>query len=254
MREISTEYDSLLDVEEAAEYLGVGQATIYRWCRDGRLPCIKLGKSWRIRRGALVDSLRRSERPATLAGQLYAFLEVPDNVVGIAQNHTMLYRLDAAFFRVGMDHGGTMVKFHGGEPETTADELRASLERLGLPVSSLEDAGRFRFVAESGPPNERADTLRRLADEEAGSGRSVWVAFNWTEQLDLDAALEQQEELTGLVKNEREQFVVKTVVLEEKAEDWPLSAQRRAQSAHSGVIWLTEDGLALSRMTSLARD
>jgi excisionase family DNA binding protein len=87
----------LLSAEDVAGYLGVGQVTVYRWCREGRLPCLKIGKSWRIRRTALEDFLRHGERSATLVGQLRSFLEVPDNVIGIAQNLDLLHRLDAAF-------------------------------------------------------------------------------------------------------------------------------------------------------------
>ncbi len=45
----------LLSVDEVAAFLDVGPVTIYRWCRDGRLPCTKIGKSWRIHRSALVN-------------------------------------------------------------------------------------------------------------------------------------------------------------------------------------------------------
>lgn len=91
----------LLDVAEVAEYLGVEQTTVQRWCREGNMPCMKIGKEWRIRREALDLFLRRSERPATLVGQLRSFMEVPDNVLAIAQDREKMHRLDAAFFRVG---------------------------------------------------------------------------------------------------------------------------------------------------------
>src|SRR5215212_10654184 len=96
MSEASGAQDELLGVADVAGYLGVGEVTVYRWCREERLPCLKIGKSWRIRRGALEDFLRRSERSSTLVGQLRSFLEVPDNVLGIAQNRELLHNLDAA--------------------------------------------------------------------------------------------------------------------------------------------------------------
>src|ERR687894_96809 len=65
----------LLGVAEVAEYLGVGTVTIYRWCREGRLPCLKVGRSWRIRREALEDSLRRGGGPGASAEELRAALE-----------------------------------------------------------------------------------------------------------------------------------------------------------------------------------
>ncbi len=43
-----------------AEYLGV-RTTIYRWCEEGRIPCLKLGKPWRARREDLVDFLKEAE-------------------------------------------------------------------------------------------------------------------------------------------------------------------------------------------------
>src|SRR5205823_14259202 len=67
----------LLSVDEVASYLGVEPITVYRWCRQGRLPALKVGKAWRIRRGALDDFLRRSERGQSLVSRLNAFFTVP---------------------------------------------------------------------------------------------------------------------------------------------------------------------------------
>src|SRR5436305_1663403 len=99
----------LLGTEEVAEYLGVGQVTVYRWCREGSLPCLKIGRRWRVRREALEEFVRRSERSQTLTGRLRAFLEVPDNVMAISQNRQLMHRLDAAFFRVGEPPAGAGV-------------------------------------------------------------------------------------------------------------------------------------------------
>jgi excisionase family DNA binding protein len=247
MDEGSTKKD-LLSAEDVAGYLGVGQVTVYRWCREGRLPCLKIGKSWRIRRAALEDFLRQGERSATLVGQLRSFLEVPDNVIGIAQNLDLLHRLDAAFFRVGEARGGLLVKYVGGEPQSSLDDLRSELAGNGLDVTRLEVEGRFRFTVEPDPTG-RVEALRRLLDEEAEGGRSIWVSFNWAAQVDLNAALRQQEALTELI--EAAQLVVKTALLERVADGWPTATQRRAQTLHSGTIWLSEAGLALSRVTPL---
>ena len=74
----------LLEVADVAEYLGVEQTTVQRWCREGSLPGMKIGKEWRIRREALERFLERSERSESLVGRLRSFLEVPDNVLAIA--------------------------------------------------------------------------------------------------------------------------------------------------------------------------
>ena len=237
----------ILSVEEVAEYLGVGVVTIYRWCREGRLPCLKMGKFWRIRREALEDFLDRRERPATLVGQLQSFLRVPDNLIGIAQTTDLLHRLDAAFFQVGETRGGLLVKFHGGESQASEDELRIILERNGLAVSRLEREERFRFVEETDPVEGRDAALERLLNEDE-AGRTLWASFNWTEQVSLDVALRQQEALKELT--DAHQLVVKTGVVEEAADGWPVAELRRAQMVHSATIWIAESGLSLSRVTT----
>ena len=238
----------LLSAEDVAGYLGVGQVTVYRWCREGRLPCLKVGKSWRIRRTALEDFLRQGERSATLVGQLRSFLEVPDSVIGIAQTSALLRRLDAAFFQVAEARGGLMIKYYGGETESV-DDLREEFKRNGFAVERLEDEGRFCFTAEQDPLGGREDALRRLVAEEAVGGRSIWASFDWVKEVDLDVALRQQEALAEFI--DTRQLVVKTAVLEEVIADWPLAMQREMQTRYSGTMWLSEAGLALSRLTPL---
>ena len=54
--------EALLGAEEVAEYFGVTKTTIYRWCKEGRVPCLKVGKFWRMRRGALEHLPKKPER------------------------------------------------------------------------------------------------------------------------------------------------------------------------------------------------
>jgi excisionase family DNA binding protein len=54
--------DHLLGTEEVAGYLGVGPVTVHRWCREGALPCLKMGRRWRVRRSALEEFVSRSAR------------------------------------------------------------------------------------------------------------------------------------------------------------------------------------------------
>src|SRR5829696_793719 len=166
----------LLDTEDVANYLGVAQATVWRWCRDGEMPCMKIARSWRIRREALEAFLERSERSETLVGRFRPFLEIPDNVLAIAQNSELLHNLDAAFFRVGEARGGLLLKFMSDE-SATEDELRENFERKGLEVGRLEKEGRFRFIEESYPAGGRPQELWGLLEEGIDEGRSVWANF-----------------------------------------------------------------------------
>ena len=234
----------LLDVDAVASYLGVRPTTVYEWCREGRLPCLKLGKVWRIRRAALDDFLRAQERGGGLVARLRAFLTVPDDVLAVAEDLELLHRLDAAFFQVGEARDGFLVKFCGGEP-LAVDELRAALSRHGLAVPTLEAAGRLRFVPERDPLAGRAAALRALLADQARAGRVIWASFDWAQAVGLEEALRQQPELAAIVGEGA--LVVKTAVLERVADDWPPPARRRARAAHAGLIELWSGGLSLSR-------
>jgi len=54
--------DSLLSVKEVAEFLQVNTTTVYAWAQGGRMPAIKLGRSWRFRRADLEYWLNRNRR------------------------------------------------------------------------------------------------------------------------------------------------------------------------------------------------
>lgn len=45
--------DEFLTTRQVAELLKLSEATVRKWCREGRLPAVKLGKSYRIRRSDL---------------------------------------------------------------------------------------------------------------------------------------------------------------------------------------------------------
>lgn len=240
--------DELLSVDDIAGYLDVRPTTVYQWCREGRLPCLKLGKSWRIRRAALDEFLRQGERRPTLVARLRAFLTVPDFVLAVAENTALLHRLDAAFFQVAEAHGGVLFKFAGGEPDWPVDRLRTELAGHGLDVARLEAEGRFHFRAEADPAAGRAAALRRILDDE-GAGRTVWAAFDWTRHVSLDEALAQQAAMAAIAGAER--LVVKTAVLEAIADDWPPAARRRARDLHGALIEIAAGGLSLSRRTAL---
>jgi excisionase family DNA binding protein len=228
--------------------VGVKETTIYRWCKEGKLPCLKVGKHWRIRREALEDFLKRSERPRTLVGQLDSFLREPDNVLAIVQNTDALHRLDAAFFRVGESRDGLLVKFYAGE-EHSEGELLADLQRNGLEAGRLQRERRFLMRPEEEPlGGTRGEQLGRLI-EEAGAGRTVWASFDWVRPVDLNTALEQQQRLTELA--DARQLVVKTAAIEEAIEEWTAPQLRRVQSAHSAIILASEEGLSLSRATPM---
>ena len=248
MREPLNRLDTLLSTEEVAEYVGLGQATVYRWCREGSLPAVKIGRRWRVRRSALEEFVRKNERSETLVGRLRAFVEVPDNLLAVVQDRELMRKIDAAFFLTAEARGGTMVKYQLEEPRLPSlGEVREKLGQAGLDVEGLEVEGRLRFVMEGGEPGTRVEEVRRLAQEESGEGRSVWISMNWDLRMGVKEALEQQQALTELI--EGSELVIKTTVLEDDLDEWPGADLRGAQVMHSGTIWLAREGLALSRVS-----
>ena len=248
MREPLDQLDRLLSTEEVAEYLGLGQATVYRWCREGSLPAVKIGRRWRVRRSALEEFVRKNERSETLVGRLRAFVEVPDNLLAVVQDRELMRKIDAAFFLTAEARGGTMVKYQLEEPRLPSlGEVRGKLGQAGLDVDGLEVAGRLRFAMDGGEPGSRVEEVQRLAEEESSEGRSVWISMNWDLRMGVKEALQQQRALSELV--EGSELVVKTTVLEGDLDEWPGAEQRRAQVMHSGTMWLAREGLALSRVS-----
>ena len=45
--------DEVLTVQEVATYLKVSRSTVWRWCKNGKLPAFRIGREWRIHREAL---------------------------------------------------------------------------------------------------------------------------------------------------------------------------------------------------------
>lgn len=56
--------EQLLTVAEAAGYLRVSQATLWRWCQEGRVPALKIGREWRILLGLVLHRLAAVAVPA----------------------------------------------------------------------------------------------------------------------------------------------------------------------------------------------
>src|SRR5215203_5984237 len=239
----------LLAATEVAELIGIKQTTVYRWCSEGKLPCLKIGKHWRIRREVLEDFLKESGRPRTLLGQLDSFLRVPESVLG-RPNVEILHRLDAAFFRVGEAWRGLLVKFYAGE-EHSEEELLLDFEQNGLEAGRLKRQGRLLMRAEEEPSSgSRWRQLGQLIEEKGGvEGRTVWASFDWVKPVQLETALEQQRQLSELV--DASQLVVKTAAIEEAIEEWRASQLRRVQSMHSAMILASEEQLLLAHATPM---
>jgi excisionase family DNA binding protein len=84
--------NELLGVEDVAGLLRVKETTVRKWCNEGTIPCLKVGKHWRSRREALEDFLRRNEGTHPRIGeQLLAFMaSMPAHVAVVDQKGAIL--------------------------------------------------------------------------------------------------------------------------------------------------------------------
>ena len=238
--------EELLSAEVVAQYLKLEAVTIYRWCRDGRLPCLKLGKVWRIRRSALEAFLRRAEQPRTLVAHLDTFIQIPDQVLMVAEDAALLARLDAAFFQIGEARGGTLVKLY--DPRVASRRaLAQQLRHFGLDPEQLEVMGRFRWCP-AADSDAGVASLRQLLGEETGEGRRpVWATFDWAMGVELGAAVRQHAALAELVT--AYPLVVTTGVVEPAVEEWPTAEQQwQLLGSLQGVVRFARTGLMLSRV------
>jgi excisionase family DNA binding protein len=107
---MASEKRDLLGAAQVSEYPGLGAVTIYRWCREGRLSCLKIGKSWRIRCEA--RGVGEPSRPRRALGHVRRAVAVvpavPDSVIALAETTELLHQLDAAFLQVAEARGGLL--------------------------------------------------------------------------------------------------------------------------------------------------
>jgi len=59
------EEHEILTAEEAASYLRVSVETVWRWCKQGRLPAFQIGRAWRIRKDKLEELIEELEAGGT---------------------------------------------------------------------------------------------------------------------------------------------------------------------------------------------
>lgn len=56
----------VLTIDELSAYLKIPKSTLYKLVREGKIPCQKIGRHWRFRKGAIDQWLE--EKPANEPG------------------------------------------------------------------------------------------------------------------------------------------------------------------------------------------
>ncbi len=127
-----------LTVQETAELLKVHTNTIYKMCRSGLLPAVKLGKDWRINSEKLDRFLEKETGANAMAkGHSVEFL-APGHVLGIFRNQTEFTDFERTFFLSAPAGTYRLLK---GCWWQDPDDFRQDLEDSGLPVAKMEGNG-----------------------------------------------------------------------------------------------------------------
>jgi excisionase family DNA binding protein len=59
----------VMDIRQAAEYLGVSGDTLYRYAAEGFIPAFKLGNRWRFRKNLLDSWMDEKSREPQLSAE-----------------------------------------------------------------------------------------------------------------------------------------------------------------------------------------
>ena len=60
LRRVSDGFREVMDIRQAAEYLGIAADTLYQYAAEGLLPAFKLGNRWRFKRSRLDEWMDRA--------------------------------------------------------------------------------------------------------------------------------------------------------------------------------------------------
>lgn len=191
--------DKLFTADEVADYLRVDRNTIYIWCREGLLPCVKLGKEWRITQADLEIFLARKRRQQTTATTLGETLNSQlgnnEHLLVLVPDREAVWSLEVEFFSLAIEKGVPLFK---GCWWQHPDDVRQRYSEAGLPVEELENAGRFavhnfRQAYQRGGPGAVIDLWQDQSRRGYFWGSGSYRTGDWEEKLpelvDFEAGL-----------------------------------------------------------------
>lgn len=134
----------LLTTKDVASYLQVDPNTVYRWCREGKLAGIKVGRDWRIDQRDLEAFLTAHKNGGHGSTSLKVIfrrrLTAPEHLLVMLTDPTKVYEIEVEFFRVAVEWRLPIFK---GCWWQHPDDVRQHYVEAGLPVESLEAQGKL---------------------------------------------------------------------------------------------------------------
>ncbi len=128
-----------LTIEEVSQILKTHTNTVYKMCRRGILPSVKIGKEWRISKDRLADFMDVGTRrmPRSERGGSQPKLE-PGHLMVVCSNEQEVWNFEADFFASMAHQRHFLFKAcWWQEPE----QVRQQLASRGIPIHRLESRG-----------------------------------------------------------------------------------------------------------------
>ena len=129
-----------LTIHEAAEILKAHTNTVYKMCRQGVLPAVKIGKEWRIHSEKFAEFMERGVFARTEVRPHDSLKEMLQNghVLGLFADPQDIWEFEKSFFLSAPKAGYRLLKACWWQEP---DEVRAQLMAAGLSISELERQG-----------------------------------------------------------------------------------------------------------------
>ncbi|HLM77169.1 MAG TPA: helix-turn-helix domain-containing protein [Rubrobacteraceae bacterium] len=171
----------------------------YRWCKEERLPCIKLGKHWRIRTEALKDFLEQRERPATLSRELHSFLSTLPAHIAIIDSTGTIVAVNEAWRDFATSNGAIVSKVMEGTDylrvcdSATGDQSEyatAFAEGIRSVFSGEREEFEMEYPCHS-PTEQRWFVGRVVPFTSDSSPQAVVIHENITERKQMELQLKQ---------------------------------------------------------------
>lgn len=131
-----------LKIHEVAQILKMHTNTVYKMCREGSLPCVKIGKEWRIDRAKFAKFMESGigqKSDDRLLGLVSDVLK-GGHILGVFAELDDIAKFELEFFKAAPKDGRRFLKACWWQHP---DDVRQYLSKGGLPVEEMEASGTF---------------------------------------------------------------------------------------------------------------
>jgi excisionase family DNA binding protein len=134
-----------LTIDEVAQILKMHTNTIYRMCRKGILPAVKIGKEWRIDHQKLAKFMHTgiTQTEASQLQELTADALKGGHVLGIFSDNNDIAEFELAFLKAAPREGNQFLKACWWQHP---DDVRQYLSEGNMPVDEMEADGSFVII------------------------------------------------------------------------------------------------------------